>query len=125
MTNIWTPRGMYYIEDTRELEELTRVARQYDPNLSVGMNRQTGDICLFVKNEQAFNGLKPLYGWQRMPSADELVARLYRTDIRRHGDKILTDAWAEGEVTRKKEMEPIVEAANEAAERIEFEVRPR
>ena len=118
---IWTPRGTYHMEDHPELILLNRFAREIDPLLSIAVNRQTGDICLFYDSPAM--GQKPVFGWQRVPSLDELQEKIYKADTWRHGDSILTDAWKHGEKVRKEAQRPVEEAREEAAERIEFEVR--
>jgi hypothetical protein len=118
MTRIWTPKGEY---DTGGLELLNRHAQMYDPLLSVGLNHSTGDICIF--RDCPGIGQKPIFGWQRVPSLDEVEKKLYEIDTWKHGDSILERAWAEGDKEKEDRERPVQDAIEEAVERIEHLVR--
>lgn len=125
MTEIWTPNGLFVTDDHPDIVRLNTAARNYHPDLSVAVNKETGGICLFLSNPDYHKGMQPVFGWDHIPHETELIARLYRTDTRKHGDKILTDAWKEADRRKEEERKPVYEAAEEAAELIEFELRER
>ncbi len=115
---IWTPNDANYEVGSREIELLDSHARMYDSLLSVGKNYLTGDVCIFREG-------KPLFGWQRIPSIEELQERLYKTDTFRHGEEIFDKALKEAEQVKKEGRKDYEETLDEVTERIEFELRPR
>ena len=125
MSEIWTPKGLYRTSDHPDIERMNQVAKMYDPELSVAVNPDNGDICLFSENPNYYRGKQILFGWDHVPTDDELQARLYRTDMRRHGDKILTDAWKKADEVKKESQKEVDEATTHLAEVIEFEYRER
>lgn len=123
INEIWTPRGVYFTEAHPDLDALDKHIKLADPNLSVAVNRNTGDVCVF--RDSPGYGKVPIVGWQRIPTVDEVVQKLYEMDAWRHGDKILTGSWAAHEKQKEEEKKPYYEAIQETAERFEYELRER
>lgn len=123
MTSIWTPNGEFLTNRHPDIENLNRHVKMYDDGLSVGVHEQSGDICVFKDSEM--HGKVAICGWQRIPTIDECIKKLYEIDTFRHGDTILTDAWAKDKEIRDAAQAEVDEVASDLKERIEFELRPR
>lgn len=66
-----------------------KVVEEYDSDLVLGQNQETGDWIVFMRKGGPDGGPFPVLGFgRRLPAADEVQRRLYETDVRRHGKKI-------------------------------------
>lgn len=95
----------------------------YDSSLVLGRIEDTGMWTVFVKdgpNGQPF----PVYELGReLPSYDEIQRRLYHSDVRRHGHKIVEQVQRRNDA-RQNELEAAGhDAAEDAAEHIEHGMR--
>ena len=78
----------------------SKAVEDYDPDLMLGRNEQTGDWHVFVKNGPYDGQPFPvMYIGQELPSYDEIQRLLYTHDVRRHGAKIVE------QIERKKRIE--------------------
>jgi hypothetical protein len=114
--NIWVPNSFTY----REAMVVNKVVREYDPELQFGRNESNGQWCIFMER----NGEKiPILGFQGIPHPDDAVKRLYNSDARRHGSKILDDMNKHNEKLRLAREDEINDATGQLAEAAEFGAR--
>jgi hypothetical protein len=115
-TNIWVPPSYY----DRQVASVSTAVREYDPELSFGLNEANGQWCIFMER----NGERiPLLGFQGIPHPDDALKRLYKSDTRRHGSKILDDMNDHNEKLRQEQLAKVHEAEGELAEVVEFGAR--
>lgn len=114
--NIWVPPSHTY----REATAVTLAVRQYDSELHFGRNEDNGQWCIFMER----NGAKiPILGFRGIPHPDDAVKRLYNSDARRHGSKILDDMNKHNEKLRAAREDEIQDATGQLAEAAEHGAR--
>jgi len=85
---IWLPGvGAISMDEKRAAEAV----EEYDADLMLGQNRETGDWCAFLPGNRASEGQPfPVFNFgQELPHPDDIKRRLYQHDIRRQGRQIL------------------------------------
>lgn len=114
---LWVPS----ISFGREARAVNKVVNQYDERLSFGFNEENQDWCVFIKVEHGDRPEVPILGFgSRVPTPDEALERLFKTDALRHGDYILTQMRKENEAKQQALRDATDAATTEAAEKIEF-----
>ncbi|HEY6018882.1 MAG TPA: hypothetical protein VIY48_03035 [Candidatus Paceibacterota bacterium] len=113
--SIWVPSSM----QDREAAKINAVVRRYDPDLGFGKNEQTGQWCVFMRQgstQMADNKDLPVLGFNHIPSEDEVMHRLHKTDARRRGREILDELNKHNEDIREVKRKGAEDAAGIAAE---------
>lgn len=95
----------------------------YDPSLVLGRVEQTGIWTVFVKDGP--NGMPfPVFELgTELPSYDQIQRRLYESDVRRHGHKIVEQIQRRNDAAADRLDKTAHEAAEETAEHIEHGMR--
>jgi hypothetical protein len=96
----------------------------YDPDLMLGRNNTTGEWAVLMKNGPHDGQPFPVYSLgKELPSYSEIQRKLYESDVRRHGHKIVEQIQRRTEA-RKKQLDTVGhEASAESAEVIEHGMR--
>lgn len=118
-THVWTPPKSY----DRLAAEVGRAVREYDDRLGFGINPDNGQWCIFMRQgsiEGARGGDLPILGFLTIPSPDEAIARLHKTDARKRGEEILNELNAHNETIDRRFSDAADEAIMETAEAIEW-----
>lgn len=115
-SNIWVPPSHY-----DKMAVSVRVAvREYDPELNFGINEANGQWCIFMER----HGERiPILGFRGIPHPDDALKRLYKSDTRRHGSKILDEMNAHNEKLKAEADYKANEALGEVAEVAEYAAR--
>lgn len=107
-SKIWVPDS----HSDKQIISLSRAAREYDERLFFGRNEDNGQWAVFMKMEHGQDPVPVLGFGFELPTGEELVAKLWQYDTRRHGDRIL-DRMNQHNEQRKRELEA---AADEATD---------
>ena len=102
----------------------SKAVEDYDPDLMLGRNEQTGDWHVFIK-KGPHNGepFPVMYLGPELPPYDRIQELLYKNDVRRHGAKIV-DAIERRKADERRRLEKQHEEENaEVAEHIEWGLR--
>lgn len=86
--NIWVPPSATH----REAAAVAVAVRDYDPNLSFGLNEQTGQWCIFLRqgtSEATAQADLPIMGFSDIPYPNDAIRRLHQADALRTGREIL------------------------------------
>lgn len=87
---LWTPSGMVNVHEV----QAARAVEEYDASLKLGYRNDTHEWIVFVEHGTKYNDGQPFpvftFG-ETLPSADKIKEKLYKVDVRRHGDKILKE----------------------------------
>lgn len=115
-TSIWVPPSHY----DKMAVNVRMAVREYDPELNFGINEANGQWCIFMER----HGERiPILGFSGIPHPDDALKRLYQSDTRRHGSKILDDMNKHNEKLRAEKKYKVDEAAGELAEAAEYAAR--
>jgi hypothetical protein len=83
-SELWLPGKGFVPSNIREAE---KAVEDYDANLSLGKNEQTGDWVVLLKRPDGET--VPIFGLgKELPSREVITERLYKSDVRRHGGKL-------------------------------------
>jgi len=118
-THVWTPPKAY----DRLAAAVSRAVAEYDDRLGFGINPDNGQWCVFMRqgsSEAARGGDLPILGFQTIPSPDEAIERLHRTDARKRGEEILNEINAHNEKIERKFADAADEAIGETVEYMEW-----
>lgn len=121
-THVWTPPKAY----DRLAASVAKAVREYDDRLGFGINPDNGQWCVFMRQgtiEGARGGDLPILGFQTIPSPDEALERLFKTDARKRGEEILNELNAHNETIERKFADAADEAIGETAEYLEWFTR--
>lgn len=115
---IWTPSGkvdLHYLQAKRAVEE-------YDSNLTLAKHTVTDDWVIFTRLD---NGtLYPVIGLGReLPSPDRIKERIYKSDLRRRGEKMLDEMNRRNEQIRRNNRRAAEDATGLMAEALEYGYR--
>ena len=102
----------------------SKAVTDYDPDLMLGRNEQTGDWHVFVKNGP--HGGEPFpvfYLGRELPSYDRIQQLLYENDVRRHGAKIVQAIERRKRDAQRKLDQEHADIDGEVAEHIEWATR--
>ena len=114
--NIWVPPSHY----DKMAVDVRLAVREYDPELNFGINEANGQWCIFMER----HGERiPILGFAGIPHPDDALKRLYNSDTRRHGSKILDDLNKHNEKIQAEKKYAVDEAAGELAEVAEYGAR--
>jgi hypothetical protein len=69
----------------------SKAVREYDADCRLGQRKDTGEWIVYMTNPATGEPFPVLGLGTRLPSPDEILRRMYQTDVRRHGDKIFRD----------------------------------
>ena len=96
----------------------------YDPDLILGRNEETGDWHVFVKHGPHDGKPFPVfYIGPELPPYDQLQKMLYEHDVRRHGHKIVAGIERRKKLERERLDKEATERHEEVAEYIEWGMR--
>lgn len=113
---IWVPPAYLY----RGVSAVSKAVREYDPELQFGQNEANGQWCIFMERD----GQRiPVLGFRDIPHPDDALKRLYHSDARRHGSKILDEMNKHNEKIRAEQERTIQEQQGELIEVIEHGAR--
>jgi hypothetical protein len=120
MTSLFIPgRGTV---DTRAWR-VDQAVNEYDERLLFAKNEETGDWCVFVR----MPGAEPPYpvcGFGRdIPSVDDVMVRIRRSDTMRNGDAIYKDLMRSQEKYRAELKYKGDQATDESVEVVEHFMR--
>jgi hypothetical protein len=114
--NIWVPPSYEY----RGAHAVSKAVHEYDPELFFGKNESNGQWCIFMER----NGERiPILGFRDIPHPDDALKRLYQSDTRRHGSKILDDLNKHNAKLKADGQHKVDEALGEVAEVVEYGAR--
>jgi hypothetical protein len=102
----------------------SKAVEDYDPDLMLGRNEQTGDWHVFLKNGP--HGGQPfpvMYLGPELPPYDEIQRLLYTNDVRRHGAKIVEAIERRKRAERERLDKIHADENGEVAEYIEWGLR--
>ena len=115
-TDIWVPPSFW----DKQVNAVTVAVREYDPELQFGRNEANGQWCIFMER----HGERiPILGFQGIPHPDDALKRLYQSDTRRHGSKILDEMNEHNDKLQAEKLAAVREVEGELAEVIEFGAR--
>jgi len=110
----------------REVNEVRKAVKEYDPNLDFGKNEKTGDWCVFLKQGTMAGSAKgdlPILGWRNIPDPQSAVKRIYDTDAMRHGKEMLDAINRHNEDINQGFEDRTAKAEGELAEAFEWGMR--
>jgi len=88
---LWTPsNGM---TDVSELQA-ARAVEEYDAQLKLGFRRDTNEWIIFIDHGTPYNDGQPFPVMSlgaTLPSPEKIKEKMYKSDVRRHGDKIFRE----------------------------------
>lgn len=114
--NIWVPPSFY----DRQVAAVSAVVREYDPELNFGKNESNGQWCIFMERE----GKRiPILGFDGIPHPDDALKRLWKSDARRHGSRILDELNKHNTELRTQHEDAIQDAQGQIAEVAEHGAR--
>jgi len=97
--------------------------KEYDERLFFGLNKETGDYCVFIEMPRPRDPF-PVMGFGReVPAVDEVMMRLREGDTLRNGNRIYDEVIRSQEEYRKNARRVGDEAAEESAEVVEHFMR--
>jgi len=111
-SQLWLPgQGLMPLH----IREARKAVEDYDSNLSLGRNDQTGDWVVLLKRPTGET--VPIFGLgTELPSREQITEKLYKSDVRRHGGKIAV-AMERRDAERRRELARGADnATGEAAE---------
>lgn len=116
----WTPYGVMRVGEINA----SKAVSDYDPDLMLGQNTQTGDWHVFVKDGPHDHQPFPvMYIGPDLPPYEQLKALLYKNDVRRHGEKIVHAIERRKASERDRLAKQHREENEEVAEHIEWGMR--
>jgi hypothetical protein len=95
----------------------------YDPGLSLGRVESTGIWTVFVKDGPDGRPFPVFELGRELPPYDQIQRRLYESDVRRHGHKIVEQVQRRNDAVKAGYDKKAHEAAEETAEHIEHGMR--
>lgn len=99
-----------------------RVCREYDDRLVLARHELTGDWVVFIKISRS--NMYPVIGIGReLCDPEELSQRLWKSDTKRHGDKLLHQINESNEHIRRESRRRADDAAEATAEAFEWGFR--
>lgn len=102
---------------------LNAEVKKYDERLMFTRNEDTGDWCVFIKMPRP-EPPYPILGFgTEIPSVENVMMRLQKSDTMRNGDKIYNDVLKSQEKYRADLKYKTDQATEEAVEPIEFMMR--
>ena len=102
----------------------SKAVEDYDPELMLGRNEQTGDWHVFVKKGPHDGQPFPvMYIGPELPTYDEIQRLLYKNDVRRHGAKIVQAIERRKRVEQERLEKQHHDENAEVAEHIEWGLR--
>jgi hypothetical protein len=119
--DIWLPNsGVVSVGEINA----SRAVEDYDPELILGRNEQTGDWHVFVK-DGPYDGqpFPVMYLGEELPSYDEIQRLLYTHDVKRHGAKIIDAIERRKRIERERLEKQHADESEEVAEHIEWGLR--
>jgi hypothetical protein len=118
---IWLP------DHFREQQEraVAQAVEEYDPDLSLGYRKDTGEWCAFLPGNRASDGQPfPVYSFGgELPTPDRAKKALYQHDIRRNGKELLDQLDRIYDDEQKRIADRTSEASEAVAEAIDSNMR--
>ena len=115
---LWTPQGLI----GPEVREARKAIEDYDSNLSLGRHEKSGDWVVVLKRP---DGDKvPIFGLgPQLPGREQILEKLYKSDVRRHGGKIAEAIERAAEQRRREQASIADDQTGVAAEAFEWAAR--
>lgn len=120
--SLWVPRKM----DQPDAWKVHQAVRMYDEDLAFGRNEETGQWCIFMRqgtNKAADTNDLPILGFNDIPSVDEAMDRLRKSDARRRGREILAELNKHNEDINRERKARADDGIRAAAEGFEWGFR--
>jgi hypothetical protein len=118
VTDIWLP-GLGNVPFN--VVNASNAVNDYDPELMLGRNNQTGTWHVLVKNGPHDGQPFPVFSiGAELPPYDQLQKMLYQHDVRRHGAKIVDAIERKKRIAKKHLDDEALDRAGEVAEYIEW-----
>ena len=97
---IWLPgQGVVDLEPMK----VHRAVRAYDERLSFGRNMDNGQWCVFIDMPRGHDpSILPVLGFESMPTPEEALDKVRRSDTKRYGEQILK--MIEDDQARKEQI---------------------
>lgn len=88
------PQGALYLPDvgltSSDERAASKVVREYDADCRLGQRKDTGEWIVYMTDPSG--APFPVLGFgTRLPHPDEILKKMYQTDVRRHGEKIFKE----------------------------------
>jgi len=120
LTDIWTPDlGTVPISAV----SASNAVSDYDPDLMLGRFENTGEWAVFIKNGPHGGPFPVFHLGRELPPYDLIQKKLYESDVRRHGHKLVETIQRRNDARTKALDDAAHEAAEETAEAIEWGFR--
>lgn len=111
MSEIWTPSGMV----SHDLRAASKAVEEYAPGLSLGRDKRTGEYVVLM--DRADGTPHPVLALgTEIPSADTIKRKLYLSDTKRRGERIVREVDEANERAKRRLREATHEGAGEVAE---------
>lgn len=109
---IWLPRT----HSDRAEWLAAKAVEEYDADLMLGQNRQTGDWCAFLPGNQNSEGQPfPVFSFgPDLPSPERAKELLYKNDVRRNGRELMDEL----DRIYEREQKAIADRAEEGREAV-------
>lgn len=108
----------------REAHLLDKAVNEYDERLHFGLHPQTEQWVITIRTE---DGEVPILGFTRfgepLPSRDRVMERLFNSDARKHGERILERINRQNREAEKAMKYKADQGIGEAAEHLEYWLR--
>jgi len=98
---------------------------EYDPDLTLGQRKDTGEWCAFLPGNRASGGQPfPVFSFgQKLPDPDQIKRLLYQHDVRRNGHELLDQLERIYDDEQKRLADAAGEATGMYAEAIDSNMR--
>jgi hypothetical protein len=119
---IWLPNGSS-LNITEK--QAAQAVEEYDPDLTLGYRRDTGDWCAFLPGNKASEGQPfPVFNFgSELPDPDVIKRQLYEHDVRRNGNELLDKLDRIYDEEQKRLADKAEEGREAVAEAIDSNMR--
>jgi hypothetical protein len=117
MSEIWLPD---FGAVPTHIRAASKAIEEYDPDLTLGRDKYEW----LVLKKSGPNGPFPVLGLgAELPGHDEIKRKMYKRDVRRHGEKLVTDMQRRVDARQREQRREIEDAEGIAAEAFEWATR--
>lgn len=113
MNDIWIP-GVGFVPP--HIRGAMKAIEEYDHELTLGLDNRTGNYVVLLDSELLGRSHPVLDLGPELPGHDEIKRKLYMSDTRRRGAKIVADVERANEKARARMSAETHEGAGEVAE---------
>lgn len=103
--------------------EANNAVSEYDPDLMLARNNKTGEWAVLLKNGPNGQPFPVYHLGKELPPYDVIQRKLYESDVRRHGHKLVETIQRRNDARQKALDDAAHDAAGEVAETIEWGYR--